>query len=78
MLNLFSIYFIGRHAHGDQYKATDVVIPGNGNVKLVYTPSSGAAQEFQIFEFKDGGGVVMGKFYYIWYSISYLLISHSK
>lgn len=52
---------VGRHAHGDQYKATDIVIPGNGNVKLVYTPASGKPEEFNIFDFKDGGGVVMGK-----------------
>lgn len=53
---------IGRHAHGDQYKATDIVIPGNGNVKLVYTPASGKPEEFNIFDFKDGGGVVMGMY----------------
>jgi isocitrate dehydrogenase len=52
--------YLGRHAHGDQYKATDVVIPGNGVVKMVYTPTSGEVQEYTIFDFKDGGGVVMG------------------
>jgi isocitrate dehydrogenase len=52
--------FSGRHAHGDQYKATDVVIPGNGVVKMVYTPTSGEVQEYTVFDFKDGGGVVMG------------------
>ncbi|XP_059084207.1 isocitrate dehydrogenase [NADP], mitochondrial-like [Tigriopus californicus] len=53
---------IGRHAHGDQYKATDLVIPGNGSVKLVYTPEGGSPQEHTMFEFKDGGGVVMGMY----------------
>jgi isocitrate dehydrogenase len=37
-------YCTGRHAHGDQYKATDIVIPGNGNVKIVFTPKDGAPQ----------------------------------
>lgn len=53
---------IGRHAHGDQYKATDLVVPGNGSVKIVYTPESGPEQEFPVFTFKDGGGVVMGMY----------------
>merc|ERR1712226_1092308 len=53
---------IGRHAHGDQYKAKDVVIPGNGNVKLVYTDANGKAETHEIFDFKNGGGVVMGMY----------------
>ena len=61
-LNGHQILFPGRHAHGDQYKATDIVIPGNGNVKIIYTPSAGSPQEFNIFDFKDGGGVIMGKY----------------
>jgi len=53
---------IGRHAHGDQYKAMDVVIPGKGNVKIVYTDASGKATDYNLFDFKDGGGVVMGMY----------------
>lgn len=53
---------IGRHAHGDQYKAKDVVIPGAGNVKLVYTDASGKEETHNIFDFKNGGGVVMGMY----------------
>lgn len=53
---------IGRHAHGDQYKATDVVIPGEGNVKMIYTDKSGKATEYNLFDFKNGGGVVMGMY----------------
>jgi isocitrate dehydrogenase len=52
---------IGRHAHGDQYKATDVVV-GEGSVKLVYTDKSGKSTDYKIFDFKDGGGVVMGMY----------------
>jgi isocitrate dehydrogenase len=35
----------GRHAHGDQYKATDIVIPASGNVKIVYSPAAGGAAQ---------------------------------
>ena len=34
---------IGRHAHGDQYKATDFVVPGPGTVTITYTPADGGA-----------------------------------
>ena len=55
---------IGRHAHGDQYKATDFVIPGPGTVKLTYTPAGGKGKAIDetVFEFKDGGGVTMGMY----------------
>lgn len=54
---------IGRHAFGDQYKATDVVIPGTGKVELVYTPSDGGDPvRHTVYEFKDGGGVTLGMF----------------
>lgn len=50
---------IGRHAFGDQYRATDMVVPGNGKLEMVYTPTGGAEQRMQVFEFKEGGGVSM-------------------
>jgi len=54
---------IGRHAHGDQYKAQDLVIPGNGTVTMIYTPADGSpAEERKIFDFKKGGGVVLGMY----------------
>jgi isocitrate dehydrogenase len=53
---------IGRHAHGDQYRATDVVIPGPGKVEMTYTDASGNQQKYEIFNFKDGGGVIMGMY----------------
>lgn len=53
---------IGRHAFGDQYKATDVKIPGAGKLKMVYEPADGsAAQSWDVFEFKDSG-VAMGMY----------------
>merc|ERR1719186_325042 len=53
---------IGRHAHGDQYKATDFVVPGNGTVEMVYTPEGGAAERMKVFDFKAGGGVSMAMY----------------
>lgn len=39
------------------------MIPGNGKVELVYTPSDGSeATKYTVYEFKDGGGVTMGMF----------------
>ncbi|XP_072163098.1 isocitrate dehydrogenase [NADP] cytoplasmic-like [Diadema setosum] len=54
---------IGRHAHADQYKATDFVVPGKGKVEIKFTPEDGSeGQTFTVHEFKDGGGVTMGMF----------------
>ncbi len=53
---------VGRHAHGDQYKATDFVVPGPGKLTLTFTPTSGdAPMEFEVAEF-PGGGVAMGMY----------------
>ncbi|KAI9831696.1 MAG: hypothetical protein M1819_004762 [Sarea resinae] len=48
---------IGRHAFGDQYRATDKVIPGPGTVELVYTPKGGEPERIKVFDFENGGGV---------------------
>jgi len=54
---------IGRHAHGDQYKATDVKIPGAGKVELVFRPEDGSAPMVkEIFKFNKNGGVAMGMY----------------
>ncbi|KAF0303491.1 Isocitrate dehydrogenase [NADP], mitochondrial [Amphibalanus amphitrite] len=53
---------IGRHAHGDQYKATDMVLPGPGKVELVWTPNGGSPKATEVFTFKDGGGVAMAMY----------------
>jgi isocitrate dehydrogenase len=54
---------IGRHAHGDQYKATDVKIPGGGTVTLTYTPADGSEpMELEVVDMDAGGGVVMGMY----------------
>nr|NVI74876.1 isocitrate dehydrogenase [Cucujiformia] len=52
---------IGRHAHADQYKATDVLIPSAGKLELVFTPESGQVVRYTVNEYK-GPGVAMGMF----------------
>ncbi|QKG24986.1 NADP-dependent isocitrate dehydrogenase [Actinomadura verrucosospora] len=55
---------IGRHAHGDQYKATDFVVPGPGKVTITYTPQDGSEpMEMEVADF-PGGGVAMGMYNY--------------
>ncbi|XP_071853421.1 isocitrate dehydrogenase [NADP] cytoplasmic-like [Apostichopus japonicus] len=54
---------IGRHAHADQYKATDFVVPGKGKLQIKFTPEDGSEpMDFTVHEFVDGGGVAMGMF----------------
>jgi isocitrate dehydrogenase len=53
---------IGRHAFGDQYKATDFVVPGPGTLTMTYTPKDGGKPvEYKVFDF-PGGGVAMGMY----------------
>jgi isocitrate dehydrogenase len=54
---------IGRHAHGDQYRATNFTVPGPGTVTITYTPSDGSDPiEHEVVRMPDGGGVVMGMY----------------
>jgi isocitrate dehydrogenase len=53
---------IGRHAFGDQYRATDFLIPGAGSLTMTFTPADGGAPiERKVFDFKDSG-VAMGMY----------------
>jgi isocitrate dehydrogenase len=52
---------VGRHAHADQYKATDVVIPGKGKLKMVFEGVDGKKQEWEVNNFA-GSGVALGMF----------------
>ncbi len=54
---------IGRHAHADQYKATDFKVPGAGTVTITYTPEDGSEPiEMEICRMPEGGGVTMGMY----------------
>ncbi|CAG58084.1 uncharacterized protein GVI51_B04829 [Nakaseomyces glabratus] len=51
---------IGRHAFGDQYRATDVVIPDEGEVRLVYKSKDGKTDiDIPVYNFPKEGGVAM-------------------
>jgi isocitrate dehydrogenase len=53
---------IGRHAFGDQYKATDFKVPGPGKLTLSFVPEDGSApMEFNVFDFPTAG-VAMGMY----------------
>jgi len=57
---------IGRHAHGDQYRATDFVVPGPGTVTISYEPDDGSGGQplaIEVARF-NGGGVAMGMYNY--------------
>jgi isocitrate dehydrogenase len=53
---------VGRHAHADQYRATDVILPSKGKLKLVFEPEGGGrGEEWLVNEF-DGPGVALGMY----------------
>ncbi len=52
---------IGRHAFGDQYRATDFVTKGKGKLTITFTPDGGQAQSFEVYNFK-GDGVAMAMY----------------
>lgn len=52
---------VGRHAHADQYKAQDTLIPGKGKLKMVFTGENGEQKEWEINQF-DGPGVALGMY----------------
>ena len=56
---------IGRHAHGDQYKATDFKVPGAGTVTMTFTPDGGGEpMQFEVAHYGADGGVAMGMYNY--------------
>lgn len=52
---------VGRHAFGDQYRATDLRVEGKGTLTLTFTPDDGQAQQHTVYEF-DGAGVAMAMY----------------
>jgi isocitrate dehydrogenase len=55
---------IGRHAFGDQYRATDTRIPGEGMLKLSFHPNDPdqGPIELEVFDFPEGGGIAMAMY----------------
>ena len=52
---------VGRHAFGDQYRATDMVVPGPGKLRLVFEGADGKVIDREVFDF-PGGGVAMAMY----------------
>jgi isocitrate dehydrogenase len=53
---------IGRHAFGDQYRATDFIVPGQGKLTMRFQPAGGGASiEHEVFDF-PGAGVALGMY----------------
>jgi isocitrate dehydrogenase len=52
---------IGRHAYGDQYRATDFIFPGKGKITLTFEGEDGVKIEREVFK-SPGGGVVMAMY----------------
>jgi isocitrate dehydrogenase len=53
---------IGRHAFGDQYRATDLVVPGEGSLTMTFTPKDGGEPiELDVYDF-PGGGIAMAMY----------------
>jgi isocitrate dehydrogenase len=54
---------IGRHAHGDQYKATNFKVPGAGQLTITFTPTDGSEPiQHVVADYGDDGGVAMGMY----------------
>ena len=53
---------IGRHAYGDQYRATDFLVPGAGKLTMRFAPADGGeAVEYEVMEFEEPG-IAMGMY----------------
>jgi isocitrate dehydrogenase len=52
---------VGRHAYGDQYRATDYTFPGKGTITLTFVGEDGTRIEREVFK-SPGGGVVMAMY----------------
>ena len=54
---------IGRHAHGDQYKATNFKVPGAGTLTITFTPEDGGEpMEYVVANYPADGGVALGMY----------------
>jgi isocitrate dehydrogenase len=53
---------IGRHAFGDQYKATDTVIKGKGKLTMTFEPENGETVTWDVYNYQGNGGVAMSMY----------------
>ena len=51
---------VGRHAFGDQYKATDFLVPGPGKLRMIWEGDDGETIEHEVFQYPSAG-VAMGR-----------------
>ena len=62
VINWTAPIIVGRHAFGDQYRATDTVIKGKGKLTMTFTPADGSQpQTFEVYDFK-GDGVALSMY----------------
>jgi isocitrate dehydrogenase len=62
VINWTAPIIVGRHAFGDQYRATDTVIKGKGKLTMTFTPADGGQpQTFEVYDFK-GDGVALAMY----------------
>ncbi len=52
---------VGRHAFGDQYRATDFLVPGPGKLTMKFEGEDGSVQEYEVYNFR-AAGVAMGMY----------------
>lgn len=55
---------IGRHAHGDQYRATDFIVPSAGRLEMTFTPANGGEKITHIVNDYKSAGIAMGMYNY--------------
>src|ERR671928_625165 len=53
---------VGRHAFGDQYRATDFVVKGKGKLKITFEGEDGTKQEHEVYNYKGDGGVALAMY----------------
>ena len=53
---------VGRHAHGDQYRATDFLVPGAGTLTMVFEPKDGGETVSRVVNNFDSSGITMGMY----------------
>ncbi len=53
---------VGRHAFGDQYRATDFVVKGKGKLKITFEGENGDKQEYEVYNYSGEGGVALAMY----------------